>query len=82
MKYKETMSLHDSLQIGMKAIALENAGQHEEAEQVLHTMPLLPPLALFWRDYIGADDLLKSGWNLADAEANFGPDWLTQTACS
>ncbi|MDR0908435.1 MAG: hypothetical protein LBM77_01590 [Spirochaetaceae bacterium] len=82
MKYIETMSLHDVLAIQSKAIDLENEGKHEEAEKMLHSAPLSPPLALLYRDYIGVDELLKSGWNLADAEANFGPNWLSEKAAS
>jgi hypothetical protein len=78
MKYKETMSLHDRLQIGVRAIELEKQGRKEEAQKLLHTTPLSPYLAKLYRDYIGADELKKSGWNLADAEAAFGPNWLNE----
>jgi hypothetical protein len=78
MPYKETMSLHDKLDIGMKAIELDKQGEHAEAVKLFHTTPLAPYLAKFYRDYIGADELRKSGWNLTEAEAAFGPEWLDE----
>jgi hypothetical protein len=78
MQYQQTMSLHDRLQISAKAIELEKQGKSAEAEQLHHTVPLAPYLAKLYRDYIGADELKNSGWNLADAEAAFGPNWLSE----
>jgi hypothetical protein len=39
----------------------------------------MPPyLAKAVKEFSGADFLIKNGYNLADAEAEFGPDWLTK----
>ncbi|MDR0908705.1 MAG: hypothetical protein LBM77_02965 [Spirochaetaceae bacterium] len=76
MKYIETMSLADKLAVGVRCIELEKQGKYEEAEKLHHTVPLPPYLARLYRDYIGKDELLKSGWNLSEAEANLGPGWL------
>jgi hypothetical protein len=78
MSYKETMSLHEKLALGVKSIELEKQGKFEEARRVLRSTPLQPYLAKFYKDYIGVDALLKSGWNLSEAEAEYGPDWLTR----
>jgi hypothetical protein len=76
MEYIETMSLHDKLAICVQCAELEKQGKHEEAVKLQHTRPLPPFLARLYRDYIGKDELLKSGWNLSEAEANLGPGWI------
>jgi hypothetical protein len=35
-----------------------------------------PWLAAWNKKYMGADFLRSSGWNLSEAEAEFGPNWL------
>jgi hypothetical protein len=78
MPQAKTMSLHEILALGVKSIELEKQGKFEEAKKVLHQTPLPPYLAKFYKDHIGVDALLKSGWNLSEAEAKFGSDWLTR----
>ena len=78
MQQIQIMSLHEKLQIGMKAIEQRNKGNMEEFERISRSIPMPPFMAKFAKDYIGADFLIKGGWNLSEAEAEFGPDWLTQ----
>jgi hypothetical protein len=72
------MTIQEKLKIGVESIELEKQGKLEEADRVKKQIPLAPYLAKFYKDYIGVDELLKTGWNLAEAEAEFGPDWLTK----
>jgi hypothetical protein len=76
--WKETMSLHDKLEIGVRAIELEKQGKTEEATRLLRTKPLSPTMAQFLKKYIGPEEVIKGGWNLSEAEANFGSNWLSQ----
>jgi hypothetical protein len=62
--------------ITMKALELEKAGKYEEAMALSKTRPLSPYLAKILKEKVGVDYLRKSGWNLAEAEAEFGRDWL------
>jgi hypothetical protein len=71
------MSLHDKLQLIVKSIELEKQGKIEEAKKMGKQVPLAPYLAKFAKENIGADFLVKSGWNLTEAEAEYGSDWLT-----
>jgi hypothetical protein len=71
------MSLQEQLQIGMKAIELKKQGRIEEAIRLERSIPLSPVMAKFVKDYLGADVLIQSGWNLYEADAKFGPGWLT-----
>jgi hypothetical protein len=39
----------------------------------------MPPyLAKIAKEKIGSDFLINGGWNLSEAEAEFGKDWLTK----
>jgi hypothetical protein len=35
-------------------------------------------LAKVYKEKIGAKQLIESGWNLSEAEAEFGLDWLNK----
>jgi hypothetical protein len=61
----------------MKSHELELAGKTEEAIAVRRSIPLQPYLAKLFKEKVGAEFLIESGWNLAEAEAEFGKDWLT-----
>lgn len=78
MSRNKMMTLDEKLAVGMKAHEYLEAGDKEEAVRILKQMPLAPHLAKFAKEWIGADFLMKGNWNLAEAEAKFGPDWLAQ----
>jgi hypothetical protein len=70
------MSLDERFEISRKADELEKAGKYEEAMAMNKTRPLSPYLAKILKEKVGVEYLRKSGWNLAEAEAEFGPGWL------
>ncbi|MDR2661767.1 MAG: hypothetical protein LBC31_02080 [Treponema sp.] len=72
------MTLDESLDICVKADALYNAGKDKEASKLIRSVPLPPYLAKIAKEKIGVDFLTKNGWNLSEAEAEFGKDWLTR----
>ena len=74
----ETMTLDEKLAISMKACALRQAGDREGFHRVIKTAPMPPYLAKVMKDKMGADFLLKGGWNLSEAEAEFGSGWLNK----
>jgi hypothetical protein len=74
----QTMTLSEKLDIVMKSIELEKQGKLEEAARVRKQAPLQPYLAKFYKDHLGLKALLQSGWNLSEAEAEFGSAWLAQ----
>ena len=74
----ETMTLDEKLDITLRAFALKEAGDGEGFSRLLRTAPLPPYLAKIYKEKIGVEQLLKSGWNLSEAEAEFGPGWLTR----
>jgi hypothetical protein len=70
------MSLDERFEISRKADELRAAGKYDEAMAVSKTRPLSPYLAKILKEKVGVEYLRKSGWNLAEAEAEFGLDWL------
>ena len=78
MPQTQTMTLDEKLAIACKAAALRQAGDKEGYSRLLRTAPMPPYLAKIYKEKVGVEELLKSGWNLSEAEAEFGPDWLSQ----
>jgi hypothetical protein len=70
------MSLDERSAIFQKSRELEKAGKKDEAMAMSKTCPLSPYLAKILKEKVGVDYLRKSGWNLAEAEAEFGSGWL------
>lgn len=75
---EETMTLKEKLAIGVKAAELRDAGKDSEALALEKTIPMPPFLAKIMKEKVGADYLITSGWNLSEAEAAFGKDWLSR----
>jgi hypothetical protein len=78
MSQTQGMTLHEKLQIGMRSIELKKQGKIEEADKVKKQIPLPPYLAKFYKDHLGLEALLHSGWNLSEAAAEYGSDWLSR----
>ncbi|GHT98789.1 hypothetical protein FACS1894142_5580 [Spirochaetia bacterium] len=76
MPQGKLMTLDEKVEIGLKTIELEKQGKIEEAERLTKTMP--PFMAKLIKDHIGLDTLLSLGWNMAEVEAEYGPEYLSQ----
>ena len=76
MPQVQTMTLDEKLAISCKAAELRKAGDREGANRLLRTAPMPPYLAKIYKEKVGVKQLIESGWNLAEAEAEFGADWL------
>jgi hypothetical protein len=74
----QLMTLQEKLAIGVKVAKLREEGKEDEAMALHKTAPIPPFLAKIMKEKVGADYLINSGWNLAEAEAEFGPDWLSR----
>jgi len=78
MPQAQTMTLDEKLAISCKAAELRKAGDEEGAIRLLRTAPMPPYLAKVAKEKIGVDFLINGGWNLSEAEAEFGQDWLSR----
>jgi hypothetical protein len=77
MEY-QPMTLKEKLAIVVKSYELKDAGKPEEADRVWKQMPLAPYLAKFCKEKIGPEFLIEQGYNLSEAEAEFGQNWLVK----
>jgi hypothetical protein len=78
MPQAHIMTLEEKTAIGLKALELKDQGKPEECERMMRQIPLQPYLAKFAKDHFGADFLIKNGWNLAEADEEYGTDWLNK----
>jgi hypothetical protein len=81
MPENRIMTLEEETAIALKAFELRDQGKQEECERMLKKIPLQPYLAKFVKDhieYFGKDFFEKYEWNLSEAEAEYGHDWLTK----
>ena len=80
MRQTEIMSFEEKLRLGAEAIEMKNQGKisREEYERIIKSIPMEPFLAKVVKKYYGASYLIESGWNLSEAEAKYGADWLNR----
>ena len=78
MPQDRLMTREEEAAIILKSLELKKQGKLEEAERMRKQAPLQPYLAKFVKDHFGADFLLNLGWNLAEADAEYGSDWLSK----
>ena len=72
------MTEKEKAAIMMKVFDLQEQGKEAEAHALQATIPLPPFLAKIAKEKSGVDFLIKAGYNLSEAEAAFGKDWLTR----
>jgi hypothetical protein len=78
MKQAQTMTLDEKLAISNKAFELLDAGDEEGYSRLTRSIPMPPYLAKIYKEKVGVKQLIEGGWNLSEAEAEFGPDWLSR----
>ena len=78
MPQAQTMTLDEKLAISCRAAELRKAGDEEGASRLIRTAPMPPYIAKIMKEKVGVDFLLNGGWNLSEAEAAFGSDWLSK----
>lgn len=78
MPQAQTMTIEEKIDIAIKSVELKKSGDLEGADRLLKTIPLPPYLAKIAKEKTGVDYLINSGWNLSEAEAEFGENWLSR----
>ena len=71
------MTEQEKAEIVMKSIKIQEAGDKEKAMELRRTIPMKPYMAKFIKEKLGANFLIENGYNLAEAEAEYGQGWLT-----
>jgi len=78
MSQTQTMTLDEKLAIGCKASELRKAGNIEEADRLIRTIPLPPYLAKIMKEKVGMEFFTRYDWNLSEVEAEFGPNYISR----
>ena len=73
-----TMTLEEKLALSNKACALWQAGDKEGFTHLIRKVPMPPYLAKIMKDKMGMEFLINGGWNLSEAEAEFGSGWINK----
>jgi len=76
MPQAQTMTLDEKLALSGKAAELWKSGDKEGYIRLMKTTPIPPYIAKVIKEKAGAEYL--SGWNLSEAEAEFGPDYISK----
>ena len=74
----QMMTDEEKVDIAYQATMLKQAGDEEGYRHLLRTIPMPPYLAKVMKEKVGADFLINSGYNLSEAEAEFGSGWLSK----
>jgi hypothetical protein len=77
-RMSQTMTFDEKLATSNKALDLFDAGDKAGYDRLMRTVPMPPYLAKVMKDKMGVDFLINGGWNLSEAEAEFGSDWLSK----
>jgi len=72
------MTFDEKFDVVYKAVQLNQAGDEEGSLRLMNSLPMLPWFAKIIKDKMGADFLMQGGWDLSEAEAEYGPDWLSK----
>jgi hypothetical protein len=75
------MSDEEKVDKAYQSALLSQAGDEEGSIRLLRSIPMPPYLAKVFKEKVGADFLIDGGYNLSEAEAEFGKDWLTTEYC-
>jgi hypothetical protein len=78
MPLSKTMTFDEKCTVMMKAIELEKEGKKAESEKAMKSIPLPPYLAKIIKEKVGADFFERQKWNLSEADAEYGPGWLSK----
>jgi hypothetical protein len=78
MPQAQTMTLDEKLATSNKAFTLLEAGDKEGYSRLIRSIPMPPYLAKIYKEKVGVEPLINGGWNLSEAEAEFGKDWLSR----
>jgi len=74
----QMMTDEEKIDRAYQSALLSQSGDEEGSIRLLRSIPMPPYLAKVYKEKVGVKELIESGWNLSEAEAQFGPNWLSQ----
>jgi len=76
MPNAQMMTDEEKVDKAYQSALLSQAGDEEGSIRLLRSIPMPPYLAKVMKEKMGADFLIDAGYNLSEAEAEFGQGWL------
>ncbi len=70
------MSDEERIDLIKRANKAWKEGDFELSSKLKGQLPIAPHLAQFYLEEYGKEELLAAGFNLSDAEAEYGKNWL------
>jgi hypothetical protein len=70
------MTIEEKAKAAYEAVLLFDEGKDEEATRLAKTIPVNPRLAKIGKEVYGADFLIENGYNLLEADKEYGKNWL------
>ena len=70
------LSLEERWKIIQASLAAHDAGDEEEERRLLLMLPLAPHLAMAGKEVYGAEYMKTAGYDLSEANEEFGDGWL------
>jgi hypothetical protein len=77
-KYLSKLTGDQKFKIIQASLDAADRGDREEENRLPLLLPLAPHLAKVAKEIWGKDYLLQEGFDLSEAEAAYGPNWLGQ----
>jgi len=78
MPQAQTMTIDEKLSTINRAIELKKTGDFEGYDRLVRSVPLPPYLAKVMKEKVGMEFFTRYSWNLAEVEAEFGPDYISK----
>ncbi len=72
------MTTEEYRQIAAEAGAAWDAGDREKFLEISKKVPVPPEVAMAFKEGFGADFMINSGFDLSEAEKEYGKDWLSR----
>lgn len=70
------LTMEEKAKIIRASLDASDAGDKEEELRLLRLLPMAPHLAMAAKEVYGVDYVKNSGWDLSDANEEFGNGWL------
>lgn len=71
-----TLTHEERFDIIQQSLVADAAGDPDESTRILKKLPLAPHLAMGVKEIWGKEILIDGGYDLSEAEATYGKDWL------
>ncbi len=70
------LTMEETTEIIRASLKAAHEGNYEEERRLLRMLPLAPHLAMAGKEVYGAEYMKNAGYDLSEADEEFGEGWL------